>query len=218
MRTGILIAVLPLLAAMPAWADAASDACSPAGLKPVFDTQKVGLYPADALKRDQEGIARLRVVVDKNGVASEVTLAKSSGVPALDAAAIAAVKGHWHWEKPPAECQAGIALQVPIVWRTSRLWPVAIYSDDPRYPSAARDAGEEGKGSVKIALSADGNVTDTKVGLSTGFADLDAAMQRLALGLRFHPAVDAHGIGVPVTISMSYDWIMKPPDTDEAAK
>src|ERR1700744_4752451 len=103
MRNVILIAGLFLLAALPAWADAASDGCSPAGLKPVFDTQKVGAYPADALKRDQEGITQLKVLVDKNGVASEVTLAKSSGVAALDNAAIASVKGHWHWDKPPAQ-------------------------------------------------------------------------------------------------------------------
>lgn len=56
-------------------------------------------YPPQATAENREGRAVLRVVVDRQGVAREVTLLKSSGHEDLDAAAIAAVA---RWRFAPA--------------------------------------------------------------------------------------------------------------------
>ncbi len=56
-------------------------------------------YPPRALAENREGRAILRVVVDRQGAAREVTLLKSSGHEDLDAAAIAAVA---RWRFAPA--------------------------------------------------------------------------------------------------------------------
>lgn len=50
-------------------------------------------YPPAARRRDQEGTVHVRVRVLASGRAGEVGVQRSSGIPELDQAAVAAVKG-----------------------------------------------------------------------------------------------------------------------------
>jgi protein TonB len=52
-------------------------------------------YPLDAIRRGQEGIVGLQIFVLANGRIGEVRVFKSSGVPALDRAAVAEARAHW---------------------------------------------------------------------------------------------------------------------------
>ncbi len=78
-------------------------------------------YPADALRRHEEGTVILRVLVNTDGLASIVEIERSSGSTDLDNAARAAVR-QWHFH--PAT-HAGFAQQawavVPITFRLSSL-------------------------------------------------------------------------------------------------
>ena len=57
------------------------------------------LYPPAAIRGNQEGTVRLRLLVDERGRAREVQVAKSSGFDRLDEAAVTAVR---RWQFAPA--------------------------------------------------------------------------------------------------------------------
>lgn len=63
------------------------------------------VYPAAAKRRGQGGRVLLSVELDERGVVTQASVLRSSGVPALDAAAIAAVKT-WRCEPPRRDGQA----------------------------------------------------------------------------------------------------------------
>jgi protein TonB len=67
-------------------------------------------YPPEARRLKQQGEVLLRVRVAADGSASEVTLKHSSGFPALDEAAIAAVR---RWKFEPARV-AGVAIAAEV--------------------------------------------------------------------------------------------------------
>ena len=83
--------------------------------KPRFKTQpQQPEYPAQAQRRKQQGIALVNITVEANGAISNATIAKSSGYPLLDGAAIKAVK---KWELYPYVINgqpARAIAQVPI--------------------------------------------------------------------------------------------------------
>jgi protein TonB len=74
-------------------------------------------YPAEARRRGQQGRVLLRVEVSAAGTPLAVTVASSSGHPALDDAALAAVR-QWHFAPATrgGEPVAGLA-EVPIQFR-----------------------------------------------------------------------------------------------------
>jgi protein TonB len=49
-------------------------------------------YPPAEIRADHEGVVRLRILVDEKGRPSDVQVAKSSGYPRLDDAAVRAVR------------------------------------------------------------------------------------------------------------------------------
>jgi protein TonB len=74
-------------------------------------------YPAVARRRGQEGVVLLSVLVSETGLPKEVKLARSSGTPILDDAALEAVKG---WKFVPArqgEQAVAAWVEVPIRFR-----------------------------------------------------------------------------------------------------
>lgn len=74
-------------------------------------------YPAAARDARQEGRVSLRVLVGADGRPQQTTVARSSGFPLLDEAAVAAVRG---WRFAPAE-RAGISVDawvlIPITFK-----------------------------------------------------------------------------------------------------
>lgn len=74
-------------------------------------------YPAVARRRGLEGVVLLSVLVNEAGLPKEIRLAKSSGTPILDDAALGAVKG---WKFVPArqgEQAVSAWVEVPIRFR-----------------------------------------------------------------------------------------------------
>jgi protein TonB len=86
-------------------------------LRAVPNTHLIAPYPSEAVQNHESGRVLLRVVVDREGNASEATVTKSSGYPDLDDAAIASVKGNWRWQPPPPECaEMGVVVPVFYIW------------------------------------------------------------------------------------------------------
>jgi TonB family protein len=81
---------------------------------PSFTTSPPPNYPTIALQNNWEGTVLLRVSIDAEGAVSEVEVARSSGHPILDGAAVTAVR---RWRGSPAT-QNGLAIS------TTELLPV----------------------------------------------------------------------------------------------
>lgn len=74
--------------------------------KPRYRSNPTPDYPAEARRQRQEGVVTISVEVSSEGSAVSVSLRRSSGVPALDQAALAAVR---RWTFEPARA-GGIAV------------------------------------------------------------------------------------------------------------
>ncbi len=66
---------------------------------PSFSTSPPPTYPAIAIRNNWEGTVLLRVYINQNGSVDEVEVARSSGYPVLDGAAVNAVR---RWSGSPA--------------------------------------------------------------------------------------------------------------------
>lgn len=83
-------------------------------IEPVMATHTLPPYPAESQKARETGATLLHVTVARDGHASAVTVARSSGKQRLDAAAVRFVQARYRW-KPLACTSAQTDLQV--VWR-----------------------------------------------------------------------------------------------------
>jgi protein TonB len=110
-------AAAPQSAPAPAAAAAPREAVSPPDFRVAYLRNPSPAYPAAARRSGEEGTVMLRVLVGTEGAPREVVLERTSGSPALDAAALATVK---NWRFLPArrggEPQEAWVL-VPIVFR-----------------------------------------------------------------------------------------------------
>jgi protein TonB len=84
--------------ATPAQPAPPAQAAAPAGPVPISLAQLAYLnppnpiYPARSRRAGEQGTVMLRVIIDPNGTPVQVTLARSSGHPALDESAISAMR------------------------------------------------------------------------------------------------------------------------------
>jgi TonB family protein len=86
-------------------------ASAPPPLPPVAVTShavSAADYPADSVRAREQGTARIRYLVLEDGSSSSIELARTSGFPRLDTAAIAMIKS---WRFKPA-FQEGR----PVIW------------------------------------------------------------------------------------------------------
>lgn len=77
-----------------------------------IDRRKV--YPRDAQRAGQEGVAAIAFTIDANGRMLSVSIARSSGVPALDQAAIETARRASPVPKPPVSLGSTISLTASI--------------------------------------------------------------------------------------------------------
>lgn len=64
----------------------------------IQNTHSAPPYPQVALNKDEEGSVRLSLSIDERGNVTDATVVTSSGYSSLDAAAVAWVKEHWHYQ------------------------------------------------------------------------------------------------------------------------
>jgi len=174
----------------------------PVFLKPLPSTQVGPLYPIEAAASGRQGRTMLDVLLDRNGMASDVTVTQSSGLPELDEAAVHGIKGVWRWQAPPPECaEQGVHLQIHYDWFPGP-WHMRFMPGDPQYPAAAIDGKLSGAGKARIDRARNGDLISTKVLTSTNSPILDAAMIKVLTDLRFTPGTGnkhyAGGITVPM--------------------
>ncbi|MEI6246990.1 MAG: TonB family protein [Verrucomicrobiota bacterium] len=79
---------------------------------------------------------------------------------------------------------------------------------EPAYPERARRAGVEGRVTVRLHLSASGEVLTAQIAVSSGSASLDAAALQAAQASRFTPARIGEGF-IPSDASATYRFELK---------
>lgn len=177
-------------------------------LKPIMDTHKFAPYPVASQRLGVQGTTELKVLIDKDGNASEVAVIMSSGSTDLDETSIAAVKGKWRWEPLPPECRdTGVTTHVSFNWTLSNdPKHLRIVFDDPRYPAAARESKLRGFGAVVVKISEASELLDVSIASSTGSAVLDDAMLRAVRGMQFFPQ-KLNGHPQPTSIVVPVDFL-----------
>jgi TonB family protein len=107
----------------------------------------------------------------------------------------------------------------PVPARTaSGITPPVALSDhsmtEGDYPPLARARGEEGATIVYYVVNADGNVGDTRIESSSGYADLDAAALDMVKSWRFKPATrDGKPLAVSNHTRIAWTLTGPPPDS-----
>jgi len=85
------------------------------------------------------------------------------------------------------------------------IMPELIFKNKPEYPRMVKDAGLEGKVTLRVLVKKDGTVGDAIVQVSSRIASLDEAALKAVFGCTFKPAIQ-NGRPVNVWVSFPYEF------------
>jgi TonB family protein len=172
-------------------------------------------FPSAALKKGSEGSVKLQVVLAKDGDVTGTTVLRSSGDPALDAAAQEAVLT-WKMKSSaikPSDLTKGRQTIVEFKqeailaavypdrkayfnsWENTDVWMFAPF---PSYPLNVRQQHHTGKVFVKATIGADGRVASVQVLRSSGHSDLDALAVNAVRLWRAHKQYAGKKYAIPI--------------------
>ena len=166
------------------------------------------IYPESERAAQHGGTAMVHGILGVDGRLSEASISRSSGFPALDAAALAAARLSTF---RPAKDADGAAIAVPITVPESfdpkDVDPVVITAVSPEYPDAERAAGHHGSVKISGTIGPDGRLADPKVATSSRAAVIDAAALAAARATVFRVRLDAAGQPIPqeATLPFTFD-------------
>jgi len=172
------------------------------------------IYPSLARQAGIEGVAWIKTLVDRRGIAQSVTVYKSSGTAALDNAATGAASQN---RFQPATLD-GVPVECWIVYQVSFLAEEDLPAIDdfvpvernaeflarvsPPYPLFEEQGGIQGKVWIKALVNRLGEVVNAVVYKSCGVYALDMAALSVAFENRFSPAISN---GKPTAVWVAYD-------------
>lgn len=210
---------LPLLALLLAQSVPAAANCS----EPYAEGEywiRDGDYPAEALRKGEQGATGYRLDVDARGCVTGCTIVHPSGIPALDEATCPLLMRRARFRPaidvngaPIASTYSNVnwwLLPTPIPPGWTRATPRGrpadwVTNDD--YPSKALRAEEQGLVAFRLDVDALGFVTGCTVLISSGSEVLDETTCRLLpRRARFNPALDAEGKPVPGNWQSGITW------------
>jgi TonB family protein len=179
--------------------------------------QCVEYYPEDELERGISAFMALQFTITKEGTATDVTVAHSSGRVSFDKAAVACIS---QWKFRPAT-KDGEAIDVP--WTGALLWAPKYALEHRRthrprvrdtakvdaclsvYPPRAREVRAEGTSALKFTIDNSGSVKDIALVKSSGNEDLDAAALKCTALLEYEPA-EKDGRPIDAAASRAVEW------------
>lgn len=154
-------------------------------------------YPAAERAAGATGAVLIRGIVRADATIAELSVARSSGNAAFDAAALKAAQGTTYRAATDGQ---GTAIATPI----TNVYRFALAEGAPSnieryaealYPEADRAAGRHGKVVIEGLIGADGRMIDPKVATSSRAEGLDAAALAGARATLFR--VDKPETGIP---------------------
>lgn len=154
-------------------------------------------YPLDAIKKGAGGLVILKGIIGEDGVVKKSNIIFSNSDTSLVSTAVNTF----------SKCLYAPAIENPISREVSVLksyrWTITdkeavIQSRDfsighkckrPDYPSSSRRAEEQGVVTMKFLISDNGEVSEAKVEISSGFVRLDEAAILGLVACKFKPPV-----------------------------
>jgi len=200
-----------------------------------------GFYPPIASRLHQQGTAVVAVCIMPNGWPGDAVIAKSSGWPQLDAAALLSA-GNWHflpapqgiddwpqWKDVPVSFALGpkappaSAEDFNDILRANGALPAGFAAPqrDPafahasQYPAIADRQRKEGAAIVEMAIETDGGVDGARILKSSGSRQLDAAALVSVGYWRYFPATEN---GKPIRSRWLARLLFKMPDSRRNAQ
>jgi TonB family protein len=167
-------------------------------------TKGICAYPPDALAAHAEGTTFLRYSGTTQGILGDLKVVRSSGRADLDEGALDCVA---QWRFDPATPLGKLAMgshPIAIGWRIAagipphgeRVAVPHICLND--YPPAAVATHATGVATVGFTITDRGRVSDPRIVVSTGNADLDTASLECVRYWRYRPALkDDKPVAVP---------------------
>ena len=174
-------------------------------------------YPTTSKSRNEQGEVELSFIVAGNGVATDVTVKKSSGFVDLDNAAITAIKfckfkvselisetgsisssGKFNFrleENKPKENQN------TITYKPAN----KISCEDIKYPFLARTFSVSGKSTVSFIVGIDGTVRSPEIKVTSGSELLDAASKENVEKCKYEPATH-NGVPIESVTQLNFVW------------
>jgi TonB family protein len=163
------------------------------------------LYPQSAAQAGEEGTTVVSVNIAIDGTMTAPHVARSSGYPDLDNAALICVNGAH--VKPLTNQGVPIAVvsEVEVAWHRSsfRGAPAAL---EPNicsyryYPLVAVRLNHQGEVELTFTIAADGSAKNIKVAKSSGYDELDKAAAACVSGFRHWPSTEqGHGVEIDGT-------------------
>jgi TonB family protein len=156
--------------------------CTSPGLvvTPIPRTHMLPPYPVEAQRRHEQGTTVVLVNIGGDGTPTNLAIAQSSGSGRLDDAVAKFGQSYWRWQPPTQDCKPTTAqVHVRVVWRQFDLGSLPPNPDfkvtmpPAAYPPGAVGKLEDGTTLLDIDVDKHGAVTDGRVILTSGFADLD---------------------------------------------
>jgi len=177
-----------------------------------------GDYPAEAIRRGEQGRVIFEIGVDSTGRVSACRIIGSSGSTILDVATCRILRERArlepardrHGRVVPDQVSSQVDWPLPSDGVSSRARAVlASYISDSDYPAGAIRNGEQGDVGFRLDVTAEGTVSDCQVVESSGSALLDGATCRIMRArARFTPARNSAGQAVADTVSARVRWVL----------
>lgn len=172
-----------------------------ARLKPYYpEAERVALHG---------GTVSISAIVSETGAIEEPTVAQSSNSPALDTAALDAVrKVSFTQAKDAGGTPIAVQVSLPVRFDPYGLSGEMTVAAEPdqTYPEAERAAGHHGRVLVVGIVDVDGSFTRAEVSLSSRAPGLDAAALATARATRFEIRRDDKGQPLPTPVRMAYEY------------
>jgi TonB family protein len=167
------------------------------------------LYPQSAVQAGEEGITIISVHVSAGGTVNGPRVARSSGYPDLDNAALACVNG----VKVAPLLSGGVPIEadtdMQVTWRRSTFQGVPATINGvvcpPAYPPLAVRLHHEGETNITYTIGANGWVKNLTVTKSSGYDELDKAVTNCFSQSVFWPVMQ-QGHGVEIDRKLSIKW------------
>jgi TonB family protein len=174
-------------------------------------------YPTTSKSRNEQGEVELNFIVAGNGVATEVTVKKSSGFVDLDNAAITAIRFCKFKVSELISESGSLSSSGKFNFRLEDNKPkenkhATVYKpankiscDVIKYPALARAFNKEGKTTVSFIVAVDGTTHNPEIKVSSGSDLLDYASKENIEKCKYAPAT-LNGLPIESVMQQIFNW------------
>lgn len=166
-------------------------------------------YPEISRVNGEQGVVVLKFVVNADGTVSNAQVAKSSGYPRLDQAAVDEVTADWRYVPAMQDGKP-----IPVRLEAAVRWTLESVADDPLqhielsakdFPPGAYEKGETGTTTVLAIFDKNGHFLGANLMQTSGYTDLDEAGKKIAQSwIASGPVFNGKAITFAIPVAMHW--------------